>query len=77
MQILGPMPKPYVKKLNENQDISNITLTCNLKKKLDESENLISRSTTTNIGYTSLLIYRILETKLNRNQTYLTTNQIM
>lgn len=54
--------KSYVKKLNEKQDISRINLTCNLKKKLDESENLISKSTTSNIGYLVLDdIYKKLE----------------
>lgn len=54
--------KEYVKKLNEEQDISRITLTCNLKKKLDASEDLISKSTTTNIGYLVLnSLYQKLE----------------
>ena len=54
--------KSYVRKLNEEQDISRINLTCNLKKKLDESENLISKSTTSNIGYLVLDdIYKKLE----------------
>lgn len=54
--------KEVVEKMNREQDISNITLSVDLKKRLDENHDPLSQSTVLNIGYLVLdQIYKSLD----------------